>query len=73
MYTGSYLKSDISFGRNCIFSSTVLIKLLGDAFPMRKLRVFFYFVSSLHAVDTLVPVRLLKSATKWVLLVRFVQ
>jgi len=41
MYAGSYLKAGISFERNRIFSSTVLIKSLGDAFPMRKWRVFF--------------------------------
>jgi len=36
MSTGSYLKSGISFGRNCIFSSTVLTKSLGEVFLMRK-------------------------------------
>ena len=59
MFTGSYPKSDISFGRNRIFLSTVLTKLLGDAFPMRRLRVFYLFVTTLHVVDTLVPARLL--------------
>ena len=73
IYTGSYPKSSISFGRNRIFLSTVLTKLLGDAFPMRRLRVFYPFVTNLHAVDTLVPARLLKSATKRVLLAHFVK
>ena len=64
MYTSSYLKSGISFGRNCIFSSTVLTKSLGDAFSMKKSRVFCLSVMSLHAVDTLVHVRLLKRCYK---------
>ena len=67
IYTGSYPKSGISFGRNRIFLSTVLTlvqKLLGDAFPMRRLRVFHPFVTTLHAVDTLVPATLLKKCYK---------
>ena len=64
MYTDSYPKSGISFGRNHIFLSTVLTKLLGDAFPMRRLGVFYLFVTTLHAVDTLVLARLLKKYYK---------
>ena len=52
-----------SFGRNRIFSNTVSTKSLEDAFPM-KLRVLCSFVTSLHAVDTLVPARLLKKCYK---------
>ena len=73
MYTGSYLKSNISFGRNCIFLSTILTKLLGDAFPMKRLRVFYSSVTNLHAVDTLDPQDGWKGAAKWVLLAHFVQ
>ena len=64
MFTGSYPKSGISFGRNRIFLSIVLTKLLGDAFRMKRLRVFYPFVTTLHAVDTLVPARLLKKCYK---------
>ena len=64
IYTGSYLKSGISFERNHIFLSTVLTKLLGDAFPMKRLRVFYLSVTNLHAADTLVPTRLLKRCCK---------
>jgi len=64
MYTGSYLKSYIFFGRNRIFSITVSTKSLGDAFLMRKLRVFYRFVMHLHAVNTLFPARLLKKYYK---------
>ena len=64
MYTGSYLKFGISFERNRIFLSTDLTKLLGDAFPMKKLIVFYPSVTNLHAVDTLVPARLLKKYYK---------
>jgi len=64
MYTGTYLKSGISFERNRIFSSTVPTKSLGDAFSMKKSRVFYLSVMSLHAVYTLVPVRLLKMCYK---------
>jgi len=64
MYTGSYLKSGISFGRNRIFSSTVPTKSLRYAFPMKKSRVLCPSVTSLHAIDTLVPVRLLKRCYK---------
>jgi len=39
-------------------------KLLGDAFPMKWLRVFYPFVTNLNAVDTLVPARLLKKCYK---------
>ena len=60
MYTGSYLKSGISFRRNRNFLSTALTKLLGDTFPMKKLRVFYPSVTNLHAMDTLVPTRLQK-------------
>jgi len=68
MSTGSYLKSGISFGRNRIFLNIVPTESLRDVFPTRKLRVFFLSVTSLHAVDTLVPTRLLKNDTDWVLL-----
>ena len=64
MFTDSYPKSGISFGRNCIFLSTVLTNLLGDVFLMKRLRVFYPFVTNLHAVDTLVPARLLKKCYK---------
>ena len=64
IYTVSYPKSGISFKRNRIFLSTVLTKLLQDASPMMKLRVFYLFVTNLHAVDTLVPARLLKKCYK---------
>jgi len=64
MFTGSYLQSGISFWRNRIFLSTVLTKLLGDTFPIKKLRVFYPSVTSLHAVDTFVPARLLKRCYK---------
>ena len=64
MSTGSYLKSATSFGRNHIFSNIVPTKSLGDALPMERLRVFYLFVTSLHAVDILVPVRLLKMCYK---------
>ena len=56
--------SGISFRRNHIFLSTVLTKLLGDAFLMRKLRVFYPSVMNLHAMDTLVPTKLLKKCCK---------
>jgi len=39
---------------------------------MRNLGVSFYFVMSLHAMDTSVPARLQKSATKWVLLAHII-
>ena len=57
IYTGSYLKFGISFGRNRVSSNTVLTKSLGDVSLIRKLRVSFHFVMSSHAVDTLVPTR----------------
>ena len=55
---------NISFRRNCIFSNTIPIKSLRDAFLMKKLRVFCLSVISLHAVDTLVPARPLKKCYK---------
>ena len=64
MYIGSYVKSDISFGRNLIFLNIVPTKSLGDAFPMRKLKVIYLFVTNLHEVDTLIPARLLKKCYK---------
>ena len=64
MSSGSYLKSDIFSERYHIFSSIVPTKSLGDAFPMRGLRVFYLFITSLHAVDTLVPGKLLKKCCK---------
>ena len=64
IYINSYLKSGISFRRNRIFLSVVLTKLLRDAFSMKKLRVFYSSVTNLHAVDTLVPPRLLKRYCK---------
>jgi len=36
MYTGSYLKSDISFGRNLISLNIVPTKSLENVFPIRK-------------------------------------
>ena len=73
IYAGSYPKSGISFERNHIFLSTVLTKSLGDAFPMRRLRVFYPFVTTLHAVDTLVPARLLKKCYKVSSIAHFIQ
>jgi len=63
-YTDFCLKPGISFRRNHISSNTVPTKSLGDVSPMSKLGVSFYFVTSLHTVDTLIPSKLQKKYYK---------
>ena len=71
MSTSSYLKSGISSRRNHIFQvlfrpnhQRCILDEEINAFPIRTLREFCLFVTSLHVVDTLVPAKLLKKCYK---------